>query len=115
MIVFMFIYIYIYIHVYICIYICVYVYIAGFATSLTSAPTAMQTAVLEGPFQDEGSLEMFGALTTPDSWRGSPKVNSPTRQLFSKVEIAFQGDYEAIHPIHHSGVAGACRCCLNRE
>ena len=42
--------------------------------------------------------------TTPESWRGSPKINFSTRQWFSKVETAFKGDFEGICPPHHSGV-----------
>ena len=48
---------------------------------------------------------VFGR-TTPESRRGSLIVNPPTRQLFSKVEIAFKGDFEAIYPLDHSGVVG---------
>ena len=33
-------------------------------------------------------------LTTPESWKGSPKADSPTRQWFSKVEIATCCDFE---------------------
>ena len=40
----------------------------------------------------------------PESWRGPLKVNSPTRRLFSKAEIAFEGD-KANCPIRHSDVA----------
>jgi hypothetical protein len=36
--------------------------------------------------RDRDPLEFF----TQDPWRGLPKVNPPSRQWLSKVEIAFQ-------------------------
>ena len=36
----------------------------------------------------------LGLTITPESWRGSPKVNFLTRQWFSKVESANIGAFE---------------------
>jgi len=40
----------------------------------------------------------------PESSKGSPKVISPSRQLFSKVEIVPWYAFEWIYPLQHSGV-----------
>ena len=88
------------------------------AKSRWSNPKPETAGVISGLHRERGKPRVFvhaplrvppplarrRAGTTPESWRGSPKVNSPTRQLFSKVEISFKGDVEAIYPLHHSGV-----------
>jgi ankyrin repeat protein len=42
--------------------------------------------------------------TTPESWKGSPKVDSPSRQWFSKVNNHTQSRSTNIDPHEHSGV-----------
>ena len=36
---------------------------------------------------------------------GFAKSQFPHKAVVFKVEIAFEGDFEAIYPLHHSGVA----------
>ena len=38
--------------------------------------------------------ELLEVPPTPELWKGSPTVNSPAMQWFSKVEIAFKGAFE---------------------
>ena len=84
-------YLYINIWIYTYIYVCVYVYI--------------QVYIYINIYIYICIYVVPGHRTTLESWRGSQKVNSPARQLSSKVEIAFKGNFGAIYPLHHSGVA----------
>jgi len=43
-------------------------------------------------------------LPTPESTKGSPKVNFPSGQWFSKAEIVSCDEFEGIYPLQHSGV-----------
>ena len=43
-------------------------------------------------------------LITPESKKGSPKVNFSSRQWVSKVQSANIGAFEGIYPFKHSGV-----------
>jgi len=47
--------------------------------------------------------------TTPESKNGSPKVNFPSSQWFSKVEIVSWHAFECSYPLQRSGVAGIPR------
>ena len=44
------------------------------------------------------------AYPTPESKKGSPKVNLSSRQRFSKVEIVSRYAFEWFYPLQHSGV-----------
>ena len=48
----------------------------------------------KGPFPCSLISTFLGA--TPESWKGSSKVNSPTRRWFSKVEIATCCDVDVL-------------------
>ena len=50
-----------------------------------------------------------GLGTTPESSKGSPKVISPSRQLFSKVKSVSGYAFDCIYPLQHSGVAVGCQ------
>ena len=43
-------------------------------------------------------------LTTPESKKGSPKVNFPAGQWFSNVERGKGACFELVYPLQHSGV-----------